>query len=450
MKTADEIKAAEKNPGKESADGCLPVTGARPARGWAFLRRWYVPGATLALVAVAGTWMGHGARRFDPMTAMQDPHVHFQTAAPVAAGGDLTAAEAALAARVLAPWNESPARSSRTNLLFIANSQGNVVMDAKPGELLAVQWLQVMFARRHLSLDVHKVALGGMIMPEMFVTMVSAREQEQADGVLMGLLISEFSKLGVREEIASLAKTPAVRNRLQALMADNPDLPDACQVLAALLGGQLGGVAGVFDKSPAGGGTGHDLPPNVLERSFAPSLENRLQTWAERWVLFAQRDHLVARASTDFVQWRTRMMNSQSAAGVLSESAYRANLQMFELSLRYAGKRGLPMVVYLGPLRPGEGGPISRDARRRLQADVPPICARYHVRCLDYGSLLGEDMWTSYPYDALQTAAGLAGQQDYVHFVGKGHRVMADQLMADAGDEFAQWAQRKSAEATNP
>jgi hypothetical protein len=60
---------------------------------------------------------------------------------------------------------------------------------------------------------------------------------------------------------------------------------------------------------------------------------------------------------------------------------------------------------------------------------VPALCARYRVTCLDYVDLIPEKLWSDYD----QEDAATAGQRDFAHFTGAGHKLLAESLLEQVG-----------------
>src|SRR5262245_47620847 len=114
-------------------------------------RRWFVPVATLLLVCGGGHWVAtHMAA--DLLRGGQNVRLTFQDPAAAASAG-LDGREVGLANAVL-DRDRRPVTPGHTELLYLGNSQTLAIMDRKPGDLTAPQWLQVLLARRGAPVDV--------------------------------------------------------------------------------------------------------------------------------------------------------------------------------------------------------------------------------------------------------------------------------------------------------
>jgi lysophospholipase L1-like esterase len=141
-----------------------------------------------------------------------------------------------------------------------------------------------------------------------------------------------------------------------------------------------------------------------------------------------------------YYEWRNRVLGITTAsARPVPESSYRASLEMIELALRYAQSSRIQVVLYLSPIRPIQPNPNLPSDVARFRRDVPALCRRYGVKCLDYLDLVPEALWTNYPDDAV----GAEGQRDFAHFTGAAHKLLAEKLMADAGQELGSVGQEE-------
>lgn len=392
-----------------------------------FIAFLYVPVASVGLVLLFAYWL-NGAVTFDPLTAAQNKRIRFQSGGESSVRDEnLTAAEATLAESMM--HADRPVDGQRAQLLYIGNSQTIAIMDQNPGDMISPQWLQILLARQESgkppTIQISIGSLPNITMPELLIKMVAerARSPRARSVVIASAVLEEFRGLGVRDEVANLADTPGVKARLATLVAQNTDLETVNSSLATAL------ESGA--SSPAPG-------VRITDPSLAGTIEDRLQRWVERLPVFAKRQALQGEIYLAYYDWRNRVLGINSAsARPVPESAYHASLQMIELALRYAKTEGITLVVYLAPIRPIQPNPNVPADVARFRRDVPALCQRYASKCLDYVDLVPESLWTNYPDDA----SGTQGQRDYAHFTGKGHKLVAQTLLKDVGQQIEQKAE---------
>jgi hypothetical protein len=392
-----------------------------------WLRRTYVPLVTVVLVVLVGNvWAGE--THVDPNTIAQNRRIRFQEGGDAAAA-HLTPAEASLADATLTL--DRPVDPQRLQLLVLGNSQVTAIMDYKPGDLTTPQWLSVLFARHRQvgqpGVDVRVGALPNMTPTEYLIRFVYAatRRPSWVNVLLAMPVLEEFRDVGVRPEIAHEAQDPIVRATLKRLVAQNPDLGQVRQVLAPYL-------------NPSRQQIGASSQDQGGETAVARALEQRLQDLADRLPLFNKRTDMLSAIYTDYYKLRNRMFSlSSSSIRPVPAFDYHASLELLELCLRFSASLHIPAFFYLTPLRPIEPNPNLPSDVARFRRDVPALCRRYAIDCVDYSDLVPESMWTNYPDKALG--------RDFAHFTGVAHRLVADHLWDDLGERMLQlWAQQGS------
>lgn len=364
--------------------------------------RLFVPAGTVVLVLVGGWWAGDHMQ-VDPLRAAQHRRLSFQSADSGATSG-LSADEMRRATRVLERDRSVP--EGTPQLLYLGNSQALAIMDRHPGDLTSPQWLQVLLGRHGSPAEVRLGALPNMTTEEAVVSLVAAHEghPRRADAVVAGVVLEEFRGVGSRAEIKALARRAGTRDAIRELLAANADLRAAASA--------LGWAARTGDT-----GTSHRWTSDV---------DDAVASAASRFPLIARRDRVRSYLVVKFLALRNRVLGiSSTSARPVPDATFRTSLEMLELLLRYCRDRRIPVLLYLAPIRPLEPNPnLPRDVAR-FRREVPALCARYGVTCLDYVGLIPEKLWSDYDDDD----GAAAGQRDFAHFTGGGHKLLAESLV---------------------
>jgi len=314
----------------------------------------------------------------------------------------------------------------------MGNSQTLAIMDRKDGDMISAQWLQVLLARhgdpRQPLLDVHVKSLPNLTMGEFLVKLIAdARYAHGGPSVVLGsLVLEEFRFLWIRDEVRELLDGGEAKSALMELLAANSDLQFGVHAVAT----------SVFLTAPDG--NGGPKPAEPRSAGGISHFENQLQEAANRIPLIAKRADLYKGMTVAYYGARNRLLHITTAtARQFPKPSYRANLEILELSLRYAQSRGIRVILYLGPIRPIQPNRNTPEDIARFRKDIPALCQRYKVMCLDYTDLIPSALWTNYPdWDA---AGG--GQPDFAHFTGGAHKLLAERLMTDVGPLLAKWVQ---------
>jgi hypothetical protein len=383
---------------------------ARTARTFPFHRA-YVPVTTFLLVLLLGMWLVHEA---EPLTA-PPPELRKETGVNPA----LSPQEAKLARAVIEPGFAS--RGGREQLLFIGNSQTMAIPYAQPWDISTPQWFQVLLSRRDPgAVDVHRGSLGGLTMVETFVRVVSFGESTAGPAaVILAIHPELINRLSMRDEVRDEARQAAVSSQLRSLAESSPEFATSFELLNTLV------KTDATNESTSG------------IRPWPARLENYLQSDAEAFRLFAQRDLFLDVANVTFRKYRNRVFHVTSASPrPLEDSAYRTNLHFLELTLKYMQAKGIRSVLYLGPLRPIQPNPDSARDLLRVRDDVSTIAQRHGAACLDYTKLVPETYWTDYEPTRMSQLTGDAGQHDFAHFRAAAHKLVAEKLLQDAGNLY--------------
>ncbi len=386
-----------------------------------FAKTAYVVVVSLGLVFLLARWFnGEGA--VDPLRAAQNSRIRFQTSGEASRSySNLTPNEISLAESVLE--KQRHVDGTHTELLYVGNSQTIAVMDQAPGDMISPQWLQVFLARSnaHQDVQVNVGSLPNLSAPELLIRLVAAGEASprQVDVLVASVVLEEFRGLGVRDEVAAEGNAETVKTRIRSLVEQNGDLTSVSTSLQSLL------------KSNSSSSI--NLTSSQADSSFAKRLETNLENFAERSSLFAKRDDMRVQVSLGFHECRNRLLGiTSSSARPVPEASYRASLELLELAFRYARAKNIKVLVYLAPIRPVQPNPNLPADVAKFRRDVPELCNRYAIKCLDYVDLIPENLWTNYPDDA----TGSGGQRDFAHFTGAGHKLLAEKLVTDMDDQL--------------
>jgi hypothetical protein len=415
--TANLLESQNGNEPREQRSAAARRPGL--AKLWRLLEFCYVPVVTVSLVLGFTHWF-RGSEAFNPLQAAQNSRLRFQTGGESSnADAGLSAPEAALAEQTLD--KEFVADGKHTELLYLGNSQTLSIMDPMPGDMITPQWLQIYLARNASTgarpFRVNLGSLPNLTMSEAMIKLVAAGESSprQVDVVLISAVLEEFRGLSIRDEIAAVAKAPAVQSHLMSLAKANPDLTTVHSSLEPVLDS----------------GTAANVPVTDSRTAEAQAVERYLQTRAEKLPLFADRDSFRGQMLLAYHESRNRVLGITSASPrPVPNAAYRATLELIELAMRYCASKNIPVVLYLAPIRPIQPNPNLPADVARFRHELPLLCQKYKATCLDYVDLVPAPLWTNYT----ESAAGTEGQLDYAHFTGAAHRLVAETLMKDMND----------------
>jgi hypothetical protein len=322
-------------------------------------------------------------------------------------------------------------------ILLLANSQSYIIADGKPGDLTIPHWLQLLLASQegnnHPPIEIRVGALPDLTQSEYLIKLVAAGEQEAGsiDVVVGGISLRRTTQdNAVRPEVVALLQSPKVYDQLQKLAASSTDLPFATTLISSVL------ASAVSDRLEL------TSSKSLMSAPGADIVEIEFQSWlGENFSLFSKAPQLRQWLIIKLIQLRNRAFGITSATPrPFTKTAYRTNLELIEMGLRYAQSRGFHVILYLNPVRPLLPNPTPLEDILQFRADIPRLCERYNAIYFDLTDAIPEQYWTVLPAD---DENGFSGQPDYYHITAEGHKRLAQILFQDQLPFFDQWIMEK-------
>lgn len=384
------------------------------------MSRYYVPVVTAVLLLVFGNYLAT-LSQIDPLSLAQNRRMRFQSS------DSLEANPSPEFTPVERKWADAVVRdgftreSSRPAILYFGDSQTMALVDWRPGDLTAPQWLQILLLRRLGEAHAPLVILGSQAnlnMAEFLIELISATQWNPPviHTVIASLALKEWARLGIRDTIAAEARTPQAQATLAALVASHPDLSDADAVLKPLV-------------SPRSQVSQESNPRSVYNR-----FNDEVQRVADMLPLFSMRPYLYADLSVVYINARNWLLNIRTdTPRPVPAQAFRGSLELLEIALDYAQTRKIPVVLYLAPVRNVEPNPNLPADLEHFGKSVKAIAEKYNVTTLNYSDLVPNNLWTRSPDDSRDP------DRDFAHFTGDAHKLVAQRLMSDIGGRLIDW-----------
>ncbi|MGC1966899.1 MAG: hypothetical protein WA673_10580 [Candidatus Acidiferrales bacterium] len=381
-----------------------------------------MPVVTVVLLLVFGNYLAT-LSQIDPLSLAQNRRMRFQSSdsLEVNPSPEFTQVERKWADAVVR--NGFTRESSRPAILYFGDSQTMALVDWRPGDLTAPQWLQIFLLRRLGEAHAPVVILGSQAnlnMAEFLIELVSATQWNPPviQTVIASLALKEWTRLGIRDTIAAEARAPEVRATLAALVASHPDLTDADAVLKPLV-----------SSAPRSQASQVSNPRSVYNR-----FNDQIQRVADMLPLFSVRPYLYADLSVAYINARNWLLNIRTdTPRPVPAQAFRGSLELLEITLDYAQARKIPVVLYLAPVRNVEPNPNLPVDLEHFDKSVQAIAEEHNVVTLNYSNLVPDNLWIRSPDDSRDP------DRDFAHFTGDAHKLVAQHLMSDIGGRLVDW-----------
>ena len=412
-----------------------PNTSRRSVRRLAnLLRAGYQIGLIVLVLFAAGLWASQ--EKVDPLTAAQNERVMFT--GPRREGDPVYAD---------LPVNQP----ERLSIYYTGNSQVYAIMDYAPGDAnMATHFSDFLNDGWEQPTSCFAVRIGteaNLRMSELLLksVLVTADPDHSPDVIVAGIVLDGLRWIDARQSLAVQANRSDVRPLLSALVQTSPELHAAQRVVQEMMQDGNSASVGPSDTQAL------DLTayPGQNTLGLIPRVESWLQEHLDTSVpLFGHREDLYALLIVKYAAMRNRLLGiSTTTRRAVSGAMYQTNMEIIELTLRFLKSRGIHAVLYIAPIRPVQPNPYNPADVVRFRQDLPALCEKYDVVCLDYSDLIPADEWTNYPETE---GSGFADQPDFAHFTGRGHKRLGEQLARDLGPYFERWLAQKKAKAEAP
>ncbi|RPI42580.1 MAG: hypothetical protein EHM59_17510 [Betaproteobacteria bacterium] len=300
---------------------------------------------------------------------------------------------------IAALLRELPAASSTprpATVLWLGNSQLHAVNQFKAGDHLAPYWLRKDWPCPDCLLPLG-VSLPNASLQEFLVLYHAASTRVAIDAVIVAAVFDDLREDGLRPELDALL-TEELRQRLQASEVGRGILERTAQASGATRSAENVGLEGFVQKT----------------------FEDRLTAGLGAvWPLWEKRPELRAHLLTDLYYLRNHALGikATSVRPMIAPRLER-NMRALEALLSDCRARGIPVVVYIAPIR--HDLPLPYDAREysAWKTRLQTLVHEHHARLLNLESLVPPQYWGTQQGD----------QIDFMHFQGSGHRLVAEAL----------------------
>jgi len=97
---------------------------------------------------------------------------------------------------------------------------------------------------------------------------------------------------------------------------------------------------------------------------------------------------------------------------------YERNMMALEAMLEDCHEKGIPVLMYVAPIRQDITLPYDVDAYHRWKQDLQNLAKQYSARYRDFDALVPGYLWGTYHENDV----------DFMHFQGEGHKLLAEEV----------------------
>jgi hypothetical protein len=293
---------------------------------------------------------------------------------------------------------ESP-NSSVQRILWLGNSQLHYINQYRKGDHLAPYWLR-------LGLDgssgVEPLACS---LPNINLQEFLVLSRYTVRQIPVNLLLVELVFDDLRED--------DLRSDFNEILTSNvaAEIRRSSSAAESIVERFLAKRKGIDGKDPS------DALAGTLQKPVEKWLNARLSAI---WKLWANRPQIEGNIYLALYNLRNFVFGIKpSTVRHMIQARYDLNMAALRDILDDCRKRGLPVILYIAPIRQDKPIPYDRAEYSQWKIEVGEIAQRFGAHLVNLERLVPGELWGSYTGDDI----------DFMHFQGAGHRLLAEALL---------------------
>ena len=293
----------------------------------------------------------------------------------------------------------SPFSSSVQRILWLGNSQLHYINQYREGDHLAPYWLRLGWKG---SSDVEPLAcsLPNVNLQEFLVLSRYAVSRMPVNLLLVELVFDDLREDDLRSDFNEMLTSDVVAGIRQS-----------SSTAESIMGRFLAKRKGVDEKDP----------PDALSGTLQKPVEEWLTTsLSATWKLWANRPQIEGNVYLTLYNLRNFVFSIKpTTVRRMIRARYDLNMESLCDMLDDCRQRGLPVLLYIAPIRQDKPIPYDQVEYSRWKSEVHEMTQRFGAHLVNLEQLVPGELWGTYTGDDI----------DFMHFRGPGHRLVAEALL---------------------
>jgi hypothetical protein len=286
-------------------------------------------------------------------------------------------------------------------MLWLGNSQLHTINQLQTGDHLAPYWLAQQMRCNDCVYPLG-ISLPNADIQEHYVLAHFIRKQLPLSLLVVGLCFDDLREDGLRDDFGQLMNAE--------MRADLHKTGIGQKIIHAWNATHAAEVKAVDNQETAG-----------LQGFIQKHLEDALIAGLNKSIpLWAARPNIRVQLLTDLYYFRNWLFGIKpTTVRRIIATRYDNNMQALEALMREVRQAGIPMLVYIAPIRQDVSLPYDQSAYDEWKAKVAELAAQNNVSYLNLERLVPGKYWGSYHDEDI----------DFMHFQGHGHVLLASALL---------------------
>ncbi len=299
----------------------------------------------------------------------------------------------------------SGSTTEREYILWLGNSQLHAINQYRPGDHTAPYWLKTAL-KAPSDLWPLGFSLPNANLQEHQVVSQYVASHLPVRALVLELVFDDLREDGLRAGLSQLVMAPSSLAAGPAETASAPAAPTG---------------PGTEPAIEAKDDPGASALQGFAQQTLEAQLNHRLE---KAWLLWSERPDLRARLMTNLYELRNLVFGIKATSiRKIIKPRYERNMRALETMLADYRQRGIPMVLYVAPIRNDVPLPYETEEYESWKNSIQQIAQKYSATLLNLEKSVPTQYWAGSPN----------GEIDFMHFQGPGHRLVAEALVPYLG-----------------
>jgi hypothetical protein len=284
-------------------------------------------------------------------------------------------------------------------VLWLGNSQLHYINQYREGDHLAPYWLRMEW-KMPACIEPLGCSLPNANLQEFLILSRYAAIKMPIDLLILELVFDDMREDDLRRDFSQVLSFDVA-----AKLRENSSAAGA--IIDRFAASQKGAEQG--ETKEGGLGTVQEHAEKWLNESLSGM-----------WHLWAKRRDMESAVFVWLYNFRNAALGIKpTTVRRMIQSRYDMNMAALRDTLDDYNRRGIPVLLYIAPIRQDKTLPYDISAYNRWKESMGALSDEFGARLLNLETLVPGDLWGSYVGEEI----------DFMHFQGQGHRIVAEALL---------------------
>lgn len=282
-------------------------------------------------------------------------------------------------------------------ILWLGNSQLHYINQIQAGDHLSPYWLRQSWKRTD-PIEPLGCSLPNANLQEQLIISNYVLSRLRVDALMVELVFDDLREDGLRDDFSEILNPETIAQMANASVVIDTILRTYSQVNTKLDGG-------------------NDVLHGTIQKPIETWLNSKLSS---TWELWAERPRIEGKLLLSLYNLRNWTFGiNPTTVRKMIPVRYELNMNALREMLDNMNRRGVPVLLYIAPIRQDKSLPYDAADYARWKGEVDAMARKFSARLVNIEGLVPGGHWGSY----------IGNDIDFMHFQGTGHRLVAEALL---------------------